>query len=321
MKIGELAKRTGCPITRIRFYEQKGLLPPPVRTYGNQRNYGEEAVERLNFITTCRANGMKLEAHDAERALTLLTRADTINAYVRPADDAPFAPDRPLPETALDAYGLDEEAALRVSVYVRGLDDPLTLRFGAADPARKGAVFCLLDDGRSVVSVSASLPDCLGASGPFVAAFQEFMVLGEALAAGADRLTVRLRGQETPVELTWGGVGRARLTLPTALPADEAVTRDLFTGLTAFSGESEARNKYTYYASRAKKDGYEQIAALFQETADNEKEHAKLWFKLLKGGNKELVIVPGASHTDLYDRMDVIPFERIAGFYRTNLAK
>ena len=61
MKIGELAQRTGCPITRIRFYEQKGLLPPPARTYGNQRNYGEEAVERLNFITTCRANGMKLE--------------------------------------------------------------------------------------------------------------------------------------------------------------------------------------------------------------------------------------------------------------------
>ena len=54
--------------------------------------------------------------------------------------------------------------------------------------------------------------------------------------------------------------------------------------MTAYSGESEARNKYTYYASRAKKDGYEQIAALFQETADNEKEHAKLWFKLLKGG-------------------------------------
>ena len=50
---------------------------------------------------------------------------------------------------------------------------------------------------------------------------------------------------------------------------------------TAFAGESQARNKYTYYASKAKKDGYEQIAAIFQETADNEKEHAKLWFKLL----------------------------------------
>ena len=53
---------------------------------------------------------------------------------------------------------------------------------------------------------------------------------------------------------------------------------------TAFSGESQARNKYTYFASKARKDGYEQIAAIFEETADNEKEHAKLWFKLLHGG-------------------------------------
>ena len=52
----------------------------------------------------------------------------------------------------------------------------------------------------------------------------------------------------------------------------------------AFAGESQARNKYTFFASQAKKDGYEQIAAIFQETADNEKEHAKLWFKLLNGG-------------------------------------
>jgi len=52
----------------------------------------------------------------------------------------------------------------------------------------------------------------------------------------------------------------------------------------AFSGESQARNKYTYYASKARKDGYVQIARLFEETADNEKEHAKLWFKLLHGG-------------------------------------
>ncbi|MDR1320038.1 MAG: rubrerythrin family protein [Gracilibacteraceae bacterium] len=53
---------------------------------------------------------------------------------------------------------------------------------------------------------------------------------------------------------------------------------------TAFAGESQARNKYTYYASKAKKEGYEQIAALFTETADNEKEHAELWFKLLHEG-------------------------------------
>ena len=79
----------------------------------------------------------------------------------------------------------------------------------------------------------------------------------------------------------------------------------------AFAGESQARNKYTYFASKAKKDGYEQIAAIFQETADNEKEHAKLWFKLLHGGE-----IPGTEEnlqaaaegenyewTDMYDRM------------------
>jgi len=58
--------------------------------------------------------------------------------------------------------------------------------------------------------------------------------------------------------------------------------------MAAFAGESQARNKYTYYASKAKKEGFEQISNLFMETAENEKEHAKIWFKLLHGGN-----VPG----------------------------
>ena len=58
--------------------------------------------------------------------------------------------------------------------------------------------------------------------------------------------------------------------------------------MTAFAGESQARNKYTYYASKAKKEGFEQIAAIFEETANNEKEHAKMWFKELHGGE-----VPG----------------------------
>ena len=54
--------------------------------------------------------------------------------------------------------------------------------------------------------------------------------------------------------------------------------------MTAFAGESQARNKYTYYASKARKDGYVQIANIFEETANNEKEHAKMWFKLVNGG-------------------------------------
>ena len=75
----------------------------------------------------------------------------------------------------------------------------------------------------------------------------------------------------------------------------------------AFSGESEARNKYTYFASVAKKEGYEQIAALFQKTADNEKEHAKMWFKELNGiGNtadnlKAAVEGENYEWTDMYE--------------------
>ena len=79
----------------------------------------------------------------------------------------------------------------------------------------------------------------------------------------------------------------------------------------AFAGESQARNKYTYFASKAKKEGYEQIAAIFQETADNEKEHAKLWFKLLNGGDipsteeNLLAAAQGENFewTDMYERM------------------
>ena len=58
MKIGELSARTGCPVARIRFYEQKGVLKAPVRTPGGQREYGQDAVRRLDFIMTCRTNGM-----------------------------------------------------------------------------------------------------------------------------------------------------------------------------------------------------------------------------------------------------------------------
>ena len=79
----------------------------------------------------------------------------------------------------------------------------------------------------------------------------------------------------------------------------------------AFAGESQARNKYTYYASKAKKEGYEQIAAIFQETADNEKEHAKIWFKLLHDGEvptttqnlSDAAAGENYEWTDMYDRM------------------
>ena len=73
----------------------------------------------------------------------------------------------------------------------------------------------------------------------------------------------------------------------------------------AFAGESEARNKYTYFASRAKKDGFEQIAALFQATADNEKEHAKLWFKELGGIGDTAANLASAAAGEHYEWTDM----------------
>ena len=71
--------------------------------------------------------------------------------------------------------------------------------------------------------------------------------------------------------------------------------------MAAFAGESQARNKYTFYASKAKKEGYEQIAALFQDTADNEKEHAKLWFKEFHGIGTTLENLLDAAAGEAYE--------------------
>ena len=98
--------------------------------------------------------------------------------------------------------------------------------------------------------------------------------------------------------------------------------------LTAFAGESQARNKYTYFASKAKKDGYEQIAAIFEETANNEKEHAKMWFKELNGGQVPSTVenlksaADGENYewTDMYDEFAKVAeeegFKDIAAKFR-----
>lgn len=98
--------------------------------------------------------------------------------------------------------------------------------------------------------------------------------------------------------------------------------------MAAFAGESQARNKYTYFASKAKKDGYEQIAAIFIETADNEKEHAKMWFKYLEGGEikstlenlKEAASGENYEWTDMYKKFaeeaEEEGFDKIAKEFR-----
>ena len=80
----------------------------------------------------------------------------------------------------------------------------------------------------------------------------------------------------------------------------------------AFAGESQARNKYTYFASRAKKDGFEQISAIFQQTADNEKEHAKMWFKELQGIGSTAENLAAAAAGENYEWTDMY-----AGFAQT----
>lgn len=81
----------------------------------------------------------------------------------------------------------------------------------------------------------------------------------------------------------------------------------------AFAGESEARNKYSYYASKAKKDGYVQIAALFEETANNEKEHAKLWFKLFHGVGTTAENLKDAAAGEHYEWTDMyVSFAKVA---------
>ena len=95
--------------------------------------------------------------------------------------------------------------------------------------------------------------------------------------------------------------------------------------MTAFAGESQARNKYTYFASKAKKDGYEQIAAIFEETANNEKEHAKMWFKELHDGEVPSTLenlndaANGENYewTDMYDNFAKVAREE--GFTRIAL--
>ncbi len=96
----------------------------------------------------------------------------------------------------------------------------------------------------------------------------------------------------------------------------------------AFAGESQARNKYSFYASKARKEGFEQIAAIFEETAQNEKEHAKLWFKYLHGGEmpdtmanlRDAAEGENYEWTDMYDRMaaeaDEEGFTQIANRFR-----
>ena len=177
----------------------------------------------------------ELPGEVVQAALDALTAPDAIVAYVRPADGEPPAPGaRPVPEGLLGAYALDEESALRVSLRIRGLGDPVTLRFGRPDPAHPGAVFCLLNGATAVVAVPEALPALFGEAGPLAADVRDLPVVGAL--SGVRRLSLRLRGEDVPVELTREH-GAWTLAMPMELPADAVAVEALFARLSAITGE------------------------------------------------------------------------------------
>lgn len=173
------------------------------------------------------------------KALEALTDPTAVKAYIRPADVAPLAT---LPgighelstDSTLSAYGLEEESALRLTVLVNGVRDGFTLRFGKADPAHPGNVFCLLDGYQAIVSVPATLKAIFGAQGPFVTNFRDLPILGDL--PDPDRLVIQPSRGEATIELAkehglWG------LVRPTALPAEHPVLRQLLSALSTLSGD------------------------------------------------------------------------------------
>ncbi|MEG2724265.1 MAG: DUF4340 domain-containing protein [Kiritimatiellia bacterium] len=173
---------------------------------------------------------------------------DPLTAYVRPSD-TPSADLTELlsslhSETTLAEYGLDEETAVRVTIYLLGMTDPMTLRIGKADPERAGNVFCLMDRYQSIVSVPAKLRELFSAKGPFVTDYCNVPVLGDL--TEPVRLLLRPQGGVISTELARVN-GVWTLVLPAPLPADGAVVaamnRQLFTltgdllGTTAPAGD------------------------------------------------------------------------------------
>jgi len=171
-------------------------------------------------------------------ALEQLTSPSAVAAYVSPADgdafaDTGLAPACPTSEAALTRYGLDEERALRLTIRVRGLGESLTLRFGAADPARPDHVFCLLDGYQAVVSVPSALRALFGEQGPFATDYRNLPVLGDV--ASPKQLSLRAAGDATPTEFVYEH-GLWSIVRPVALPADAKLVTAMVDGLASLTG-------------------------------------------------------------------------------------
>lgn len=182
----------------------------------------------------------EVKASDAEAALAPLRDAKAITAYVLPADDA--TPDSEgmiatglTSETLLASYGLDEESATRVLIYLQDLNDAFVLRFGKADPEHPGNVFCLLDGYRAIVSVSAKILDAFGEEGPFAPHVNDRPITGDI--GPVLHLTLRTHeAAEAPMELVLTN-GTWVITSPAKLPADSHVTETFLREARALTGD------------------------------------------------------------------------------------
>lgn len=219
------------PITPERIRQMEWRAPDQPFTRAQKMQNGNWAVT-LPFP-------FETKADLVSKALEALTNPMAITAYIRPADVAAVAT---LPgivhelstDSTLSVYGLDEESALRLTVLVRGVRDGFTLRFGKADPAHPGNVFCLLDGYQAIVSVPEDLKAIFGAQGPFVTNFRDLPILGDL--PDPDRVVIQSMRGEATVELAkehglWG------LVRPTALPAEHPAIRELLSSLSSLSGD------------------------------------------------------------------------------------
>lgn len=172
------------------------------------------------------------ETNAVYRALDLLTDQQIITAYIRPApgETAVVA----LSEAMLAAYGLDEEYAIRATFRVKGLSEPLQLRFGKSDPTRPEHLYCLLDGRQSIVSVPVALKRIFTSEGPFAIRHQNLSILGNNLSP--DTIIIREKAKDATITLTQN-YGYWRLKTPVDLPADIQTVTSLLETLSTLSGD------------------------------------------------------------------------------------
>ncbi len=169
---------------------------------------------------------------DVSQALKLLTGPQTIATYIRPVPGEETL--TTLSETLLATYGLDEEYAIRVVIRLRGMSEPLQLRFGKKDPNRPNHLYCLLNDRRSVVSVSEKICQMFTEAGPFIASHEDLPLLGDVTPPASIEIIGKSKDQTTVLMRTQA---RWEISTPAVLPADTPLAESLLRSLLALTGD------------------------------------------------------------------------------------